>query len=80
MYHTNFINLIILMPQLDIELLEDFLFFAFIALFLGFGDADSEEAVIQTASENYLAEYYISTRKILCEESNIVATSFTNNL
>jgi hypothetical protein len=29
------------MPQLDIDLLEDFLFFAFAALFLGFGDEES---------------------------------------
>ena len=34
------------MPQLDIDLLEDFLFFAFAAFILGFGDEESEENII----------------------------------
>ena len=63
------------MPQLDIDLLEDFMFFAFAALLLGFGDEESEENVIERSSEIYLAQYYLSTRKQLCEEIRLVVTS-----
>ena len=61
------------MPQLDIDLLEDFMFFAFIAFILGFGDEESEENVIERSSEAYLAQYYLATRKALREESYLVA-------
>ena len=61
------------MPQLDIDLLEDFMFFAFIAFILGFGDEESEENVINLTSEAYLAQYYLSTRKALSEESYLVS-------
>jgi len=61
------------MPQLDIDLLEDFMFFAFIAFILGFGDEESEENVIETSAEAYLAQYYLSTRKTLAEESYLVS-------
>ena len=63
------------MPQLDIDLLEDFLFFAFAALMLGFGDEDSEENAIEISSEAHLAQYYLSTRKLLREESLLVEAS-----
>ena len=63
------------MPQLDIDLLEDFLFFAFAALLLGFGDEESEENAIERSSESYLAQYYLSTCKFLREEVRLVATS-----
>ena len=63
------------MPQLDIDLLEDFMFFAFIAFLLGFGDEESEENVIERSSEAHLAQYYLSTYKILFEEVRLVATS-----
>ena len=63
------------MPQLDIDLLEDFLFFAFAALLLGFGDEESEENVIERFSESYLAQYYLITRKTLREEIRFVSSS-----
>jgi hypothetical protein len=63
------------MPQLDIDLLEDFTFFAFIGLLLGLGDSESEENAIETSTEAHLAEFYIGTRKALREESRLVATS-----
>ena len=70
------------MPQLDIDLLEDFLFFAFAALLLGFGDEESEENVIERSSESHLAQYYLSTYRAIREESRLVAVSpsalFTN--
>jgi len=61
------------MPQLDIDLLEDFMFFAVIAFIIGFGDEESEENVIETSAEAYLAQYYLSTRKTLAEESYLVS-------
>ena len=63
------------MPQLDIDLLEDFLFFAFAALLLGFGDEDSEENVIESSSDAYLAQYYLSKQKSLMIETSHVSTS-----
>lgn len=63
------------MPQLDIDLLEDFLFFAFAALLLGFGDEDSEENVIESSSDAYLAQYYLSKQKSLIMETSHVSTS-----
>ncbi len=63
------------MPQLDIDLLEDFLFFAFIALLLGLGDEEGEENVIERSSESHLATFYISTRKTLREEARLVSAS-----
>ncbi len=72
---TNSFYIIIKMPQLDIDLLEDFLFFAFTAIILGFGDDESEENAIEMTSEAHLAQYYISTVKVIREESRLVATS-----
>ena len=69
-------NLIyIWMPQLDIDLLEDFLFFAFAALLLGFGDEDSEENAIESSSDAYLAQYYLSKQKTLSVEAEQVSSS-----
>jgi len=44
------------MPQLDLDLLEDFLFVAFAGLLLGVGDEETEERVIQRAAE---AQYQV---------------------
>ena len=63
------------MPQLDIDLLEDFLFFAFAAFILGFGDEESEENVIERSSESYLAQFFLSTGKFLSTEARIVSTT-----
>jgi hypothetical protein len=69
------------MPQLDIDLLEDFLFFAFAALLLGFGDEDSEENAIESSSDAYLAQYYLSKQKALITETTHVsaASIFSKN-
>jgi hypothetical protein len=53
------------MPQLDIDLLEDFIYFAFVALILGFGDGEIEENVIRRHIDKYLAEYYINNLTLL---------------
>ena len=63
------------MPQLDIDLLEDFLFFAFAAFILGFGDEESEENVIERSCEAHLAQHFFSCSKALSGEVRLVATS-----
>jgi hypothetical protein len=64
------------MPQLDIDLFEDFIFFAFVSLLM-FGDEDSEESVIAMATDVTLANYYLEVKKVLLEESNFVKLFFT---
>jgi len=51
------------MPQLDIDLFDDFLFFAFIALLFGFGDEETEEGLIEMATDSFLAEFYVENKK-----------------
>jgi len=63
------------MPQLDIDLLEDFLFFAFAAFILGFGDDESEENVIEVTCDAHLAQHYIASTKSLSGEVRLVAIS-----
>jgi len=62
-------------PQLDIDLLENFLFFAFVAFLLGFGDDECEVNVIDISSEAYIAQHFISKQKII-----IVNTSLLCNI
>jgi len=63
------------MPQLDIDLLEDFLFFAFAAFILGFGDDENEENVIDLSSEAYLATYCSTISNQLFTEVCLVSAS-----
>ena len=44
------------MPQLDIDLFDDFLFFAFVSLLFGLGDEEGEELVIEMGTESFLAQ------------------------
>ena len=55
------------MPQLDIDLLDDFLFFAFVSLLFGVGDEDGEENVVEVETDSYLAQFYIETKKTLAD-------------
>ena len=61
------------MPQRDLDILEDFLFFAFAALLLGFGEEDKEEGVVRRHSDVHLAHFYLATRKSLRAEVASVA-------
>jgi hypothetical protein len=63
------------MPQLDIDILEDFLFFAFAALLLGLGEDETEENVVETHAEAHLAQYYITTQKSLRAEVTLLANA-----
>jgi len=61
------------MPQIDLDILEDFLFFAFAGLLLGLGDDETEESVISRHADAHLANYYIRTRKTLRAEVELLA-------
>jgi hypothetical protein len=63
------------MPQLDLDLIEDFLFVAFAGLLLGVGDEETEERVIAVAAEAHLANLYVGGRKALRAETRLVASA-----
>jgi|APCry1669190591_1035303.scaffolds.fasta_scaffold00812_5 hypothetical protein len=63
------------MPQLDIDLIEDFIVFGFVAFVFGFSDDGSEDKVIHFGSDLHLAHYYISIVKKLDAQSKLVAGS-----
>lgn len=68
------------MPQLDIDLFDDFLFFAFVSLLFGVGDEDGEENVVEVGTDSYLAQYYIETKKTLSEQRKIVKDLFVSSV
>jgi hypothetical protein len=64
------------MPQIDITLFDDFLFFAFISLLFGFGDDEGEEGVVEMGTDAFLANYFLVTRKKLQEQKKILKKIF----
>ena len=68
------------MPQLDIDLFDDFLFFAFIALLFGFGDEESEEGLIEMATDSFLAQFYVENKKTLSTEKSLVKTLIVSSV
>lgn len=60
------------MPQLDIDLFDDFMFFAFVALLFGFGDEESEEGLVEMATDSFLAQFYIAKTKSLISEKSLI--------
>jgi hypothetical protein len=63
------------MPQLDIDLFDDFIFFAFVSLLFGIED-EGEENVIAMGTDLFLAQYYLQTKKVLIENRNYVKNLF----
>jgi hypothetical protein len=61
------------MPQLDLDILEDFLFFAFAGLLLGFGDDEIEENAVERHAEAHLARHFLSTTKELRAETALIS-------
>ena len=61
------------MPQLDIDILEDFLFFAFAGVLLGLGDEETEENVVARHADATLAAFYLITLKELRAEADLIA-------
>lgn len=68
------------MPQLDIDLFDDFLFFAFVSLLFGLGDDEGEELVIEMGTDLFLAQYYLETTKLLVEQQNILKNIFVSSI
>jgi hypothetical protein len=68
------------MPQLDINLFDDFIFFAFVSLLFGFGDDEVEESVIELNGEVALAQYYIGQHKLYMYESNLITNLITASI
>lgn len=60
------------MPQLEIDLFEDFLFFAFVSILLGLGDEDIEENLVDTATDAYLFNFYYSNTEKLTLERKLI--------
>ena len=53
------------MPQLDIDLFDDFLFFAFVSLLFGVGDDESEESLVELQGEAALTNNFSSKKKTI---------------
>jgi hypothetical protein len=68
------------MPQLDIDLYDDFLFFAFVSLLFGVGDEEGEEGVIEMGTDLFLVNYYLETRKKLEEQRKVVKELFVTSI
>jgi hypothetical protein len=68
------------MPQLDIDLFDDFLFFAFVSLLFGLGDEEGEELVIEMGTDLFLAQYYLETSKLLGEQKKIIKNLFISSI
>jgi len=68
------------MPQLDIDLFDDFLFFAFVSLLFGLGDEEGEELVIKMGTDSFLAQYYLETSKVLTEQKKIIKNLFISSI
>ena len=60
------------MPQLNFDLFEDFLFFAFIGLLFGFGDEETEEGLVEMATDSFLAQFYLENKKELVAQKSLV--------
>ena len=60
------------MPQLDIDLFDDFLFFAFVSLLFGVGDDESEESLVELQGEAALTNNFSSKKKQFDEQARIV--------
>lgn len=60
------------MPQLNLDLFEDFLFFAFIGLLFGFGDEETEEGLVEMATDSFLAQFYLENKKELVAQKSLV--------
>ena len=68
------------MPQLDIDLFDDFLFFAFVSLLFGFGDDENEESLIEMYGDITLAQYYLENQKSYDAQQNLVKTLVTSGI
>jgi len=68
------------MPQLNLDLFEDFLFFAFIGLLFGFGDEETEEGLVEMATDSFLAKFYLENKKELVAQKSLVKALVVSSL
>lgn len=68
------------MPQLDIDIFDDFIFFAFVSLMFGVGDDEGEQSVVDTNTDAFLACYYIINTEYLVEEEKAVKVAFESSI
>lgn len=68
------------MPQLDIDLFDDFIFFAFVSLLFGVGDDEGEQSAVEASTDSFLANFYIKKANYLIEEEKIVKVAFENSI
>ncbi len=68
------------MPQLDIDLFDDFIFFAFVSLLFGVGDDEGEQSAVEASTDSYLANFYIEKANKLFEEEKIVKLAFEKSI
>jgi hypothetical protein len=68
------------MPQLDIDIFDDFLFFAFVSLMFGVGDDEGEQSVVDTSTDAFLASFYIENTQKLIDEEKVLKTSFESSI
>ncbi len=68
------------MPQLDIDLFDDFIFFAFVSLMFGVGDDEGEQSVVDTCTDAYLAHFYNAKVQQLIEEEKGVKFVFEGSI
>ncbi len=68
------------MPQLDIDLYDDFLFFAFVSLLFGVGDDEGEQSAVEAGTDAFLATFYIQTAQKLLEEQKVIKEAFETSI
>lgn len=67
------------MPQLDIDLFDEFIFFAFISLILGLGDEDVEENLIADYSDTFLIHFYFDYKNQIKMERELLEVIINNS-
>ncbi len=68
------------MPQLDIDLFDDFIFFAFVSLMFGVGDDEGEQSVVDTMTDAILAYWFLDNTQYLLEEEKVVKAAFESSI
>jgi len=59
-------------PQLDIDLFEELLFYALVSLLFGLGSEEDEELIIEVSTDSFLAKHYLELKKYLAAQKLIL--------
>ena len=68
------------MPQLDVDLFDDFIFFAFVSLLFGVGDDEGEQSAVEASTDSFLANFYLEQSNKLNEEAKVIKLAFENSI